>query len=150
MTAAPDPLLALRRAWTIALHEGAVRLLRHAVASGELVLTDALRLCEMNITRSSAENLVTRLANAALLERIADQPVTYQPADLGVAVVNFIDERLGGAGVPPRPLIMLLDSGDRRAIERAGFELYGELRRAAFEIALVRRRVRRTRRSGEK
>lgn len=138
-----DPLRALKDAWTIALNPNAYRLLRHAIDAGKLLLTDALEVSQAQTSRSSAENLATRLEDANLLERTAEKRVTFAATALGEAVAGFIARH---AGVPEhaaaRSTLLLLDEHERAELERAGFELATDLRRAAIEIGSLRHRPR--------
>jgi hypothetical protein len=144
MSSPSDPLELLRSAWTLALNEGALRLLREAVRTGGLERKRALQVSgRTDVTRTAAEDLADRLAIVGLLERRPGKPVSFTPTGLGEAVVSFIDQH---AGVSPRsvqrPGVVLLDEDNRRLLEESGFELYDVLTRAAIDVASIRRRKR--------
>jgi hypothetical protein len=129
-------LEALREARTISLNANAHRRLRHAIDAGRLPLSDALKVSQANTSRSSAEDLATRLEDANLLERTTDKRVTFVATALGEAVAGFVASH---ADVPKhataRSTLLLLDEGERARLEEAGFELATDLRRAVIEVA---------------
>ena len=134
----PDPLQHLRAAWTVALNDAALRLLRYANDYGSLARADALGISETDITRSSAEDLADRLDRAGLLDRVQDRPVKYVPSPLGQAVLRFIDDNLDARLPSTRSTILILDDTERAELEDAGFELFSDLRRTAIDVASLR------------
>lgn len=142
MSTPPDPLRALREAWTIALNPNAHRLLRHAIDAGRLPLSEALEVSQANTSRSSAENLARRLEAANLLKRTTAKRVTFVATALGEAVAEFV---VSHAKVPEhaaaRSTLLLLDEQERAEMEEAGFELATDLRLTAVEIGSLRHRL---------
>jgi hypothetical protein len=131
----------LKEAWTIGLNPNAHRLLRHAIDQGVLALADALEVSQAATSRPSAENLATRLEGAGLLARTPDKHVAFVATPLGEAVADFVAVHVGGVTAPTanRSTILLLDDDERAELEESGFELTTALRRAAVEVAALRR-----------